>query len=96
MTARLSVLEAGDQLLVCDNVYRPPRNFCDGSLSRFGIATSNFDPLAGAPIEEPFRSNTKAVLLRGPHPRHQPLTTKRRLGALKWQFDCVRPDTRDR
>ena len=29
-TALLSVLKAGDHILVCDNVYRPTRNFCDG------------------------------------------------------------------
>jgi len=45
------------------NVYRPTRNFCDGLLTRFDITTSYFDPLARAAVEEPFRPNTKAVLL---------------------------------
>jgi cysteine-S-conjugate beta-lyase len=30
-TTLLSVLKAGDHLLVTDNVYRPSRNFCNGS-----------------------------------------------------------------
>jgi cystathionine beta-lyase len=65
-TALLSVLKAGDHLLVCDNVYRPTRNFCDGLLTRFGVTTSYFDPLAGAAIEQLFRPNTKAVLIEAP------------------------------
>ena len=31
-TALLAVLKAGDHLLVCDNAYRPTRNFCNGLL----------------------------------------------------------------
>jgi cysteine-S-conjugate beta-lyase len=65
-TAILSVLRAGDHLLVCDNVYRPTRNFCDGLLTRFGVETSYFDPLAGGTIERLFKPNTKAVLLEAP------------------------------
>src|SRR5215475_5099334 len=34
-TAFLSVLRAGDDVLVADNVYRPTRTFCDTVLSRF-------------------------------------------------------------
>jgi hypothetical protein len=41
------VLKAGDHLLVCDNVYRPSRNFCNGMLARYGVETSYFDPLHG-------------------------------------------------
>src|SRR3979490_2070978 len=33
-TTLLAVLKAGDHLLVCDNAYRPTRNFCNGILSR--------------------------------------------------------------
>lgn len=65
-TALLSVLKAGDHLLVCDNVYRPSRNFCNGLLARYGIGTSFFDPLIGAGIERLFRPNTRAVLVEAP------------------------------
>src|SRR4051812_15969924 len=58
-TTLLSVLKAGDHLLVCDNVYRPTRNFCNGMLSGLGIATGYFDPLIGAGIENLFRPNTR-------------------------------------
>ena len=65
-TTLLSVLKAGDHLLVCDNVYRPTRNFCNGMLSRFGVETTYFDPLIGAGIEKLFKPNTKAVLVEAP------------------------------
>ena len=34
-TTLLSVLKAGDHLLVADNIYRPSRNFCNGLLTRY-------------------------------------------------------------
>jgi cysteine-S-conjugate beta-lyase len=65
-TTLLAVLKAGDHLLVCDNVYRPSRNFCDGMLARYGVETSYFDPLIGADIDRLFKPNTKAVLVEAP------------------------------
>src|SRR5215813_13353895 len=44
-TALLAVSKAGGHILVCDNVYRPSRNFCNGLLARFGVEISYFDPL---------------------------------------------------
>jgi cystathionine beta-lyase len=65
-TTLLSVLKAGDHLLVCDNVYRPTRNFCNGMLARYGVETTYFDPLVGGTIENLFRPNTTAVLVEAP------------------------------
>ena len=65
-TTLLAVLKAGDHLLVCDNAYRPTRNFCNGLLARYGVETSYFDPLIGAGIAALFKPNTKAVLLEAP------------------------------
>jgi len=65
-TALLSVLKAGDHLLVSDSAYRPTRNFCNGMLARYGIETTYFDPLIGAGIEALFRPNTRAVLVEAP------------------------------
>jgi cystathionine beta-lyase len=65
-TTLLAVLGTGDHLLVCDNAYRPTRNFCEGLLSRYGVETSYFDPLIGAGIEGLFRPNTRAVLVEAP------------------------------
>jgi cystathionine beta-lyase len=65
-TTLLAVAKAGDHILVCDNVYRPSRNFCNGMLARYGVETTYFDPFAGAAIEELFRPNTRAVLVEAP------------------------------
>jgi cysteine-S-conjugate beta-lyase len=65
-TALLAVLKTGDHLLVCDNAYRPTRNFCNGLLARYGVETTYFDPLIGAGIADLFRANTRAVLVEAP------------------------------
>jgi cystathionine beta-lyase len=65
-TTLLAVLKAGDHLLVCDNAYRPTRNFCDGLLAGYGVETTYFDPLIGAGVAELFRPNTKAILVEAP------------------------------
>lgn len=65
-TTLLAVLKAGDHLLVCDNVYRPSRNFCNGMLARYGVETTYFNPLIGADIAELFKPNTRAVLVEAP------------------------------
>jgi cystathionine beta-lyase len=65
-TTLLAVLKAGDHLLVCDNVYRPSRNFANGVLARYGVKTTYFDPLIGAGIERLFEPNTRAVLVEAP------------------------------
>jgi cystathionine beta-lyase len=65
-TTLLAVLKAGDHLLVCDNAYRPTRNFCDGLLAGYGIETTYFDPLLGAGIAQLFKPNTKAILVEAP------------------------------
>jgi cystathionine beta-lyase len=65
-TALLSVLKAGDHVLVCDNVYRPTRNFCNGMLARYGVETSYFDPSIGANIAQCFQPNTRVVMVEAP------------------------------
>jgi cysteine-S-conjugate beta-lyase len=65
-TTLLAVLKAGDHLLVCDNSYRPTRNFCNGLLARYGVETTYYDPLIGAGIAGLFKSNTRAVIVEAP------------------------------
>jgi cystathionine beta-lyase len=65
-TTLLSVMKAGDHLLVCDNAYRPSRNFCEGLLTGYGVETSYFDPSVGAGIAGLFKPNTRAVLVEAP------------------------------
>jgi len=65
-SALLSILKAGDHLLVTDSAYEPTRKFCDQVLTRFGVTTTYYDPLIGAAIAEQFRPNTRAVYLEAP------------------------------
>jgi cysteine-S-conjugate beta-lyase len=62
----LSVLSAGDELLVTDSVYGPTRKFCDTVLKRFGVSTRYFDPLIGANISGLIGDETRAILLESP------------------------------
>jgi cystathionine beta-lyase len=64
--AMLSVLSAGDELLMTDSVYGPTRRFCDGLLRRYGVTTRYYDPLAGAGIAELMSERTRAVFLESP------------------------------
>jgi cystathionine beta-lyase len=64
--AILSVVKAGDHILVSDSVYRPTRNFCDSVLSRLGVETTYYDPLVGAAIGDLIRPNTRVVFVEAP------------------------------
>ena len=64
--AMMSVVNAGDHMLVADNVYAPARHICDTVLQRFGVEITYFDPLIGAGIAALFRPNTRAVYLESP------------------------------
>lgn len=62
----LSVLRAGDHLLMVDTCYHPTRRICDVVLTRYGIETTYYDPLAGAGIDGLVRPNTRAIFLEAP------------------------------
>jgi cysteine-S-conjugate beta-lyase len=64
--ALLSVVKAGDHVLVSDSVYGPTRMFCDRVLSRFNVAVTYYDPLIGASITGLMRENTSAVFVEAP------------------------------
>jgi cystathionine beta-lyase len=64
--ALLSVLRAGDHLLVADSVYDPTRAVCTTILARLGIATTFYDPLIGGRIAELMQPNTRAVFVEAP------------------------------
>src|SRR5690348_14979592 len=49
-SAFLSLVQAGDHVLVTDSAYGPARTFCDQVLARLGIAVTYYDPLIGAGI----------------------------------------------
>lgn len=64
--ALLSVLEAGDHVLVTDSAYDPTRTVCNTLLVRWGISTTYYDPLVGAGIAALMQPNTKAVFVESP------------------------------
>jgi cystathionine beta-lyase len=64
--ALLSVLEAGDELLMVDTAYGPTRALCGTLLKRFGVTTHYYDPLVGAGIEALIGDKTRAVFMESP------------------------------
>jgi cysteine-S-conjugate beta-lyase len=64
--ALLSVVRAGDHILVTDSTYGPTRAFCDQILSRLGVTTTYYDPLIGGAIAGLMQPNTRAVFTESP------------------------------
>ena len=64
--ALLSVLKAGDELLMVDSAYEPTRAFCRNVLAPMGVTTRFYDPLIGAGIAELFGDRTRAVFMESP------------------------------
>jgi cystathionine beta-lyase len=68
VTAALcSVLSAGDELLMVDSAYVPTRRFCDQALTRFGVTTLYYDPLATADeLAAMLDERTRAIFMESP------------------------------
>ncbi len=64
--AILALCGAGDHLLITDSAYGPTRNFCKGTLKRFGVEVEFFEPTIAGGIAKLFRANTKALFLESP------------------------------
>jgi cysteine-S-conjugate beta-lyase len=65
--ALLSVVKAGDHVLVTDSAYGPTRKVCDAILPRYGVTATYFDPVTGgAGMEALMRPNTTAVFVESP------------------------------
>ena len=62
----LSAVQAGDHVLITDNVYGPTRTFAVRFLARFGVETTFFDPMVGAGVAALMRDNTRAVVVESP------------------------------
>ncbi len=65
-SAFLSLVHAGDHVLVTDSAYGPTRTFCDQVLTRLGVAVSYYEPLIGEGIAALIRPNTRLVYLESP------------------------------
>lgn len=64
--ALMTVLSAGDELLMVDSVYGPTRRFCDSVLRRYGVETRYYDPLVGEGIGELIGEKTRAIFMESP------------------------------
>lgn len=64
--AILSLVRAGDHILITDSAYEPTRTFSSGLLSQMGVEAEYYDPLIGGDIEKLFRDNTRLVMTESP------------------------------
>lgn len=64
--ALTAFLQAGDHILLIDNVYSPTRGFTDKFLKKFGVEVTYFDPLIGEDIEKLIQKNTKVIFIESP------------------------------
>jgi len=62
----LALLQAGDHLLIPASVYFPNRKLATRLLSRFGVSTDFYDPLAGGNIASMIQENTRLVWCESP------------------------------
>jgi cysteine-S-conjugate beta-lyase len=65
-TSLLAFVQAGDEILVVDSVYRPARRFCDNVLKRLGVTTIYYDPLIGEGIGRLITNKTRVVFTESP------------------------------
>src|SRR6201987_3139862 len=65
-SAILSVVRAGDHVLVPESAYGPTRAFCDQILPRLGVTTTYYDPLIGGAIAGLMQPNTRVVFTESP------------------------------
>ncbi|ELY7390958.1 cystathionine beta-lyase [Cronobacter universalis] len=62
----LAFVEQGDHVLVTNSAYEPTQDFCTKILTKLGVTTTWFDPLAGDGITRHLQPNTKVVFLESP------------------------------
>lgn len=63
----LALLKAGDEVLVCQHIYRPTRRFCDKVLKRFGIGVAYYaQTLPVAELMAMTTGNTRVIVLESP------------------------------
>ena len=65
-TALTAYLNAGNHILVADNVYGPCRRLCERFLARFGVEHASSTRSTPNSVEGLFRPNTKVLYLEAP------------------------------
>src|SRR3569833_608642 len=61
--ALMTVLNAGDEVLITDSAYQPTRRVSDGVLARLGITVRYYDPRIGDGIGTLLTEKTKAIFV---------------------------------
>ncbi|MDG2963358.1 cystathionine beta-lyase [Exercitatus varius] len=64
--AILAFVQSGDNVLMTGAAYEPTQDFCNKILSKMGVTTTYYDPMAGVKIAELVRPNTKVLFLESP------------------------------
>ena len=64
--ALLSLVRAGDHVLLPDSVYGPVRAFASQVLDRLGVEAEFYDPLIGSGIRNQLRDTTRVVYVESP------------------------------
>jgi cystathionine beta-lyase len=64
--ALLPFLQAGDRVLICDNVYPAVRDFAEHDLKKFGIRVDYYDPLRISDLEAKLDPTVKVVWCESP------------------------------
>ena len=65
-TVALSLLKAGDEVLIPDNAYGPNKALAEGELQHFGITHRYYDPMHPADLASRINDRTRLVWLEAP------------------------------
>ena len=68
-TALLAFTKSGDHILMSDAIYLPTRYFVTGTLARFGVDTTFYDPSIGAGIADLMTPRTRMIYVESPGSR---------------------------
>jgi len=64
--ALLSVIRAGDHVLITDSSYLHTKSFCESVLKRINVEIEYFNPLIGHDIAKHIKKNTSAIFMEAP------------------------------
>jgi cysteine-S-conjugate beta-lyase len=62
----LALLNAGDHVLIPENIYAPNRKLAYSVMRRFGVEVSTYPPMIGAAIADHLKDNTRLVWCENP------------------------------
>ena len=65
-TVALSLLQAGDEVLIPDNAYGPNKALAEAELQHFGISHQYYDPMVPADLAARIHARTRLVWLEAP------------------------------